>query len=110
VFAVVLGVFVYTKLSEGLEVDFVLSDLTEEVERLFDEVRANDLQNLVLLEGLTRDVKAELPMPLTKLRYSGMRSSHSSMMKTRRACYSAFLDSSRTKRDRFKLGMALNFS
>ena len=48
------------RLVELVEVIFVLRDLGEEVHALLDEVLADDLEDLVLLEGLTRDVKREI--------------------------------------------------
>ena len=66
-FGSVLCVFVDTELdvlAEGFvelgEVVLVLSDLGEQVHALLDEVLANDLQDLVLLEGLTGDVEGEI--------------------------------------------------
>ena len=65
--AAVLGVLVDTELdvlAEGLvelgKVVLVLRDLGEEVEGLLDEVLADDLEDLVLLEGLTRDVERKI--------------------------------------------------
>lgn len=65
--ASVLGVFVDTELQvlaerlvELLEVVLVLSDLGDQVEALLDNVLANDFEDLVLLEGLTGDVKREI--------------------------------------------------
>lgn len=65
--AAVLGVLVNTELdvlAEGLvelgEVVLVLRDLGDEVESLLDEVLADDLEDLVLLESLTRDVEGEI--------------------------------------------------
>jgi len=66
-FGSVLRVFVDTELdvlAEGFvelgEVVLVLGDLGEQVHALLDEVLANDLQDLVLLEGLTGDVEGEV--------------------------------------------------
>jgi hypothetical protein len=42
------------------EVVLVLGDLGEELQALLDEVLADDLQDLVLLEGLTGDVEGEV--------------------------------------------------
>lgn len=63
----VLGVFVDTKLdvlAESLvelgKVVLVLSNLGEQVHALFNEVLANDLQDLVLLEGFTGNVEGEI--------------------------------------------------
>ena len=51
-------------LAEGLvelvEVVLVLSDLGEEVHALLNDVLADDLQDLVLLQGLTRDVEGKV--------------------------------------------------
>jgi hypothetical protein len=51
-------------LAEGLVelgvVVLVFRDLGDEVESLLDEVLADDLQDLVLLKGLTRDVEREI--------------------------------------------------
>jgi len=65
--AAVLGVLVDTELqvlAEGLvelaEVVLVLGDLAEEVHALLDDVLADDLEDLVLLEGLTRNVEGEI--------------------------------------------------
>ena len=65
--AAVLGVLVDTELdvlAEGLvelvEVVLVLRNLGEEVHALLDEVLADDLEDLVLLERLTRDVEREI--------------------------------------------------
>ena len=66
-FAAVLGILVDTELQvlaerlvELLEVVLVLSDLGEHVHALLDDVLADDLENLVLLEGLTRDVEGKI--------------------------------------------------
>ena len=48
------------RLVELVEVVLVLSDLGEEVKALLDDVLADNLENLVLLESLTRDVKREI--------------------------------------------------
>lgn len=65
--AAVLGILVDTKLQvlaerlvELVEVVLVLSDLAEEVHALLDNILADDLEDLVLLEGLTRDVEREI--------------------------------------------------
>ena len=65
--AAVLGILVDTELQvlrerlvELLEVVLVLSDLREQVHALLDDVLADDLENLVLLEGLTRDVERKI--------------------------------------------------
>ena len=65
--AAVLRVLVDTELdvlAEGLvelaEVVLVLSDLGEQIEALLDKVFADDLENFVLLERLTRDVEREI--------------------------------------------------
>ena len=65
--AAVLGVLVDTELqvlAEGLvelsEVILILGDLSEEVEALLDDVLTNDLENLILLERLTRDVEGKI--------------------------------------------------
>ena len=42
------------------KVVLVLSDLGEQVHALLDEVLANDLQDLILLKGLTGDVEGEI--------------------------------------------------
>merc|ERR1712110_669616 len=49
----VLGVL----LVELLVVLLVLGDLSEHLEALLDDVLSHDLEDLVLLEGLTRDVE-----------------------------------------------------
>ena len=63
----VLGVLVDTELdvlAEGLvelgEVVLVLGNLSEHVHALLDDVLADDLEDLVLLEGLTRDVERQV--------------------------------------------------
>ena len=63
----VLGVLVDTKLdvlAEGrvelVELLTVLSDLVEELESLLDDVLADDLHDLVLLESLTRQVEGKV--------------------------------------------------
>ena len=43
-----------------LEVVLVLGNLAEQVHALLDDVLADDFENFVLLEGLTRDVKGEI--------------------------------------------------
>ena len=48
------------RLVELLEVLLVLRDLGEEVHALLHDVLANDLEDFVLLEGLTRDVEGEI--------------------------------------------------
>lgn len=48
------------RLVERLEVVLVLGDLAEQLEALLHEVLADDLQDLVLLEHLTRDVEGEV--------------------------------------------------
>jgi hypothetical protein len=65
--AAVLGVLVDTELqvlAEGLvefgKVVLVLSDLGQEIHALLDDVLADDLEDLVLLEGLSRDVEGEI--------------------------------------------------
>ena len=65
--AAVLGVLVDTKLHvlaerliELLEVVLVLRNFLDQVEALLDDVLADDLENLVLLEGLTRDVEGKI--------------------------------------------------
>lgn len=47
-------------LVELVEVIFVLCDLSEEAHALLDEVLVDDLENLVLLEGLMRDIEREV--------------------------------------------------
>ena len=42
------------------EVILVFGDLAEKVKRLLDEVLANDLKNLVLLQGFSRDVEGKI--------------------------------------------------
>ena len=65
--AAVLSILVNTELdvlAEGLvelvEVVFVLSNLADEVEGLLDKILADNLENLVLLEGFARDVQREI--------------------------------------------------
>jgi hypothetical protein len=65
--AAVLGIFVDTELqvlAERLvelgEVILVLSDLGEDVHTLLDDVLADNLEDLVLLERLTGDVEREI--------------------------------------------------
>ena len=48
------------RLVELGEVVLVLRNLGEEVHALLDEVLADDLEDLVLLEGLTRDVEGQV--------------------------------------------------
>jgi len=66
-FATVLGILVDTKLDvlakgliELLGVIFVLSNLREQIHALLDDVLANDLEDLVLLKSLTRDVERQV--------------------------------------------------
>jgi hypothetical protein len=47
-------------LVELLEVFLVLGDLTEDVHALLDDVLADDLEDLVLLQGLTGDVERKV--------------------------------------------------
>ena len=47
-------------LVELLEAILVLGDLTEHLKALLDEVLANDLENLILLQSLTRDVEGQV--------------------------------------------------
>jgi len=65
--ATVLSIFVNTKLdvlAKGLvefgEVVLVFSNLTDEVHSLLHKVLADDLEDFVLLEGLTGDVKGKV--------------------------------------------------
>ena len=65
--ATVLSIFVNTKLdvlAKGLvklgEVVFVFGNLANKVHGLLHKVLANDLENFVLLEGLTGDVKGKI--------------------------------------------------
>ena len=65
--AAVLGILMDTKLDvlaerlvELVEVVLVLRNLAEQVKALLDEVLADDLEDLVLLERLTRDVEREI--------------------------------------------------
>ena len=48
------------RLVELVEVVLVLRDLGEEVKALLDKVLADDLENLVLLQRLTRDVERQI--------------------------------------------------
>jgi len=48
------------RLVELLEVVFVLGDFRKDVHALLDDVLADDLEDLVLLEGLTRDVEGKI--------------------------------------------------
>ena len=48
------------RLPELAEVVLVLSDLAEKVKALLDDVLADDLEDLVLLQGLTRDVERKV--------------------------------------------------
>ena len=66
-FAAVLSVLVNTELRvlaerlvELLEVVLVLGNLADEVHSLLGNVLADDLEDLVLLEGFTGDVKREI--------------------------------------------------
>ena len=65
--AAVLSILVDTKLDvlaerlvELVEVVLVLGDLAEQIHALLDKVLADDLEDLVLLEGLTRAVEGEI--------------------------------------------------
>ena len=65
--AAVLRILVDTKLEvlaerlvELLEVVLVLLNLSEQVHALLDDVLADDLEDLVLLEGLTGDVERQV--------------------------------------------------
>lgn len=110
------GVLVDTELEvlgegrvELVKVLLVLGNLRKELKSLLDEVLLDDLEDLVLLESLTRNVEGKVlrlgkmsvhvfllvninkgmmiltsTTPTTKLRYSGIKSSLSSEMKTRR--------------------------
>jgi len=66
-FAAVLGVLMDTKLNvlaeslvELVEILLVFHDLADEVERLLDKVLADDLEDLVLLQGFSRDVERKI--------------------------------------------------
>jgi len=66
-FAAVLGVLMDTKLNvlaknlvELVEILLVFHDLADEVERLLDKVLADDLENLVLLQGFSQDVERKI--------------------------------------------------
>lgn len=66
-FAAILSILMDTKLdilAEGLiellGVVFVLSNLRKQIHALLDDVLADDLQDFVLLKGLTRDVKRQV--------------------------------------------------
>lgn len=48
------------RLVEFVEVVFVLSDLSKKIKALLDNVLANDFEDLVLLEGLTRDIEGKI--------------------------------------------------
>jgi hypothetical protein len=63
----VVGVFVDTELDvlakglvELLEVVLVLGNLAKQVHALLDDILADDLEDLVLLEGLTRNVQRKI--------------------------------------------------
>jgi hypothetical protein len=65
--APVLGILVNSefqvlaeRLVELLEIVLVLGDLTEEIHALLDDVLSNNLENFVLLKGLTGNVKREV--------------------------------------------------
>ena len=65
--AAVLSILVDTKLEvlrkgliELIEVILVLRNLAEDVHALLNDVFADDLQNLILLESLTRDVQRQV--------------------------------------------------
>ena len=93
----VMSIFVNAKfdvLAERLiklgKVVFVFSDLTDKVHSFLHNVLANDLEDFVLLESLTGDVKRKIfrvdntldEVVVVTHTYSGMRSSQSSIMKT----------------------------
>jgi hypothetical protein len=66
-FAAVLGVLVNTELNvlaerlvKLVEIVLVFRDLAEKVEGLLDEVLANDLEDLVLLQGFSRDIERKI--------------------------------------------------
>lgn len=66
-FAAVLGILMNTELdvfAEGLiellEVVFIFSNLREQIHALLDDVLADDFEDLVLLECLTRDVERQV--------------------------------------------------
>jgi hypothetical protein len=66
-FAAVLGILMNTELDvfaesliELLEVVFVFSDLREQIHALLDDVLADDFEDFVLLECLTRDVERQV--------------------------------------------------
>lgn len=48
------------RLVEFGEVVLILGDLAQKIHALLDDVLANDLENLVLLEGLSGDVEGEI--------------------------------------------------
>ena len=48
------------RLVELVEVVLILGNLGEEVHALFDDVLADDFEDLVLLQGLTRDVERQV--------------------------------------------------
>lgn len=65
--AAVLGILVDTELQvlaerlvEFVKVVLVLCNLAKEIHRLLHDVLTDDLEDLVLLEGLTRDVEGEI--------------------------------------------------
>ncbi len=59
--ATVLRVLVLAEgLVELLEVLLVLTNLSEEIHALLDDVLASDLEDFVLLEGLSEDVEREI--------------------------------------------------
>jgi len=66
-FLAILGIFVNTQLEvfrelfkELFELFFVFRDFTEKLHTLFDDVLANDLENLALLQSFTRDVQRQI--------------------------------------------------
>jgi hypothetical protein len=66
-FAAVLRVLMNTELdvlAEGLvelaKIVLVFGDLVEKIERLLDEVLANNFKDLILLQGFSRDVKGKI--------------------------------------------------
>jgi hypothetical protein len=66
-FAPVLGIFVDSELQvlterlvELLEIILVLRNFGEEIETLLDDVLADDLENLILLESFAGDVQREI--------------------------------------------------
>ena len=65
--ATVLGILVNTELdvlAKGFvelgEIVLVLSDLADKIEGLLDKVFTDNLEDLILLEGLTRDVERKI--------------------------------------------------